>query len=243
MVDTRSAPLRYPAVVPKGGVRAIESTVRHRLTGRLLLVLPVLAMTLVLMSAVPALAGQASTGELFFYPCTGCHPVGPGSKLPNGFAGHGIVLVEHDVLGKGTAACLACHADPNKDPGKLRTIDGSLVDIRGDVSRVCARCHSGKYAEWKAGTHGKLQPACTSAGCHDPHSPGWVNAGPLLPFVGTGFQVQVRPVRQPFMPLAAPSPRGIPPVETPVWFVVVVTLGVVAAAGLAVMLIRGRPRR
>jgi hypothetical protein len=199
-------------------------------------------------SAVPAWAGQASTGDLFFYPCTDCHPVSPGAvqsgrKLPNGFKGHEIVLVGHDRLGTGDAACLACHEAPTGNPGMLKTIDGSLVDVRGDVSLVCFRCHSAKYEEFKAGIHGKRQPKCTAAGCHDPHTPGWIYASPLLPFVGSGFQFRVRPVRQAFMPLASPAPRGIPPVETPLWFAVVVIVGVVAAGGLAGALVLGRSKR
>jgi hypothetical protein len=208
----------------------------------------VLATAALLLSAPPAFAGQASTGDLFFYPCTSCHPVSPtavasGRKFPNGFTGHEIVLAGHDVLGKDGAACLACHEPPTADPGMLKTVDGSLVDIRGDVSLVCFRCHSARYAEWKAGVHGKRQPKCTSAGCHDPHTPGFIYAGPLLPFVGTGFQFRVRPARQAFTPLASPAPRGIPPVETPTWFVVVVVLGLFAAAGMVAALIRGRSKR
>jgi hypothetical protein len=199
-------------------------------------------------SAGPALAGQASSGELFFYPCTTCHPVSPGAvrsgrKFPNGFTGHEIVLVGHDVLGKGKAACLACHDDPSRDPGKLKSIDGGLVDIQGDVSLVCARCHSAKYAEFKAGVHGKSEPKCTAAGCHDPHTPGFIYAKPQLPFVGTGFQFRARPERVVFTPLASPAPHGIPPVETPVWFAALVVIGAVLAAGLVVVLIQGRSDR
>ncbi|MEI8083949.1 MAG: hypothetical protein WCI74_19095, partial [Actinomycetes bacterium] len=109
---------------------------------------------------MPAYAGQASSGQLFFYPCTTCHPIVPGSieagrKLPNDFKGHEIELEGHDSLGKGEAACLACHEDADKNPGMLKTLDGSLVDITGDVSLVCARCHSGKYSEWQQGIHGR----------------------------------------------------------------------------------------
>jgi hypothetical protein len=238
----------YSVTVPQGGVRAIDPNASRRPAQRALLSLVLLAAGIFLMSAAPAFAGQASTGDLFFYPCTSCHPVSPGAaqsgrKLPNGFKGHEIVLVGHDVLGKGNAACLACHSSPTGNPGMLKTVDGSLVDIRGDVSLVCFRCHSAKYEEWKAGVHGKRQPKCTAAGCHDPHTPGWINAGPLLPFVGTGFQFRVRPARQAFMPLASPAPLVVPPTQTPTWFVVVVTLGVLLAGGLAGALIPGRSKR
>jgi hypothetical protein len=215
---------------------------------RLTLSLSCLTITLLLVSAVPAFAGQASTGQLFFYPCTSCHPVAAGSveagrKFPNDFKGHEIVLIGHDKLGKGSEACVVCHDDAEKNPGMLKTIDGSLVEITGDVSLVCMKCHSAQYALWKAGAHGRGEAKCTAAGCHDPHTPGWIYAGPLLPFVGTGFQFRVLPTRQAFTPLMAPAPRGIPPVETPLWFAALVTLGVVVAGGLVGTLILGRSKR
>ncbi len=197
--------------------------------------------------AAPAFAGHASLGEPLFYPCTSCHPVtlGPDGKpakpLPNGFTGHDIVLESHDKLGQGTQACLVCHDDPASDPGKLKLVDGSLVDITGDVSLVCYRCHEQKYKDFKAGTHGKHQPKCTSAGCHDPHTPAYVYASPLLPFEGTGFQVRAVSDRKAFVPLAsAPVP---PPVETPSWLVVAATVGATLSAGIAGTLIVGRPKR
>jgi hypothetical protein len=198
-------------------------------------------------SVPAAFAGHASTGEPLFYPCNSCHPVTLGADghptrpLPNGFQGHQITLEVHDRLGPGKQACLVCHDDPSRDPGKLKLIDGSLIDITGDVSQVCYRCHEDKYKEWKAGTHGKRQPKCTSAGCHDPHSPSWIYAGPLLPFTGTGFQVRAVSERQPFRPLAsAPLPA---PVETPSWLLLATALGAVVSAGLVGTLILGRPKR
>ena len=233
---------------PKGGVSAIDLIVFTKRARRVFLCLS-LAVVAVLLAAVPALAGQASTGDLLFYPCTSCHPItdaqlSAGRTFPNGFKGHDVVLAGHDVLGKDEAACLVCHDEPSKNPGMLKTVDGSLVDVKGDVSLVCFRCHSARYAEWKAGTHGKGQPKCTSAGCHDPHTPGFIYAGPLLPFVGTGFQFRVKPTRVAFTPLMAPAPRGIPPTETPVWYIVVVVIGVLVAAGLvATLVIVGRSKR
>ena len=122
----------------------------------------------------------------------------------------------------------------------LKTIDGSLVDIKGDISRVCYRCHSTIYNEWKDGAHGKGQPKCTAGGCHDPHTPGYIYAGSLLPFVGTGFQFQILPEKHEFTPLAAPARNQAAPVETPVWFLPLVALGVVVAGGLVGKLILGR---
>ncbi len=229
----------------EGGVSVITAS---GIETRRLMLSTCLALVLFLAFAAPAFAGQASTGELFFYPCTSCHPVAPGAveagrKFPNDFKGHEIELIGHDKLGKAEEACVVCHEDAEKNPGMLKTIDGGLVDITGEVSLVCAKCHSPQYALWKAGAHGKGFAKCTAAGCHDPHTPGWIYAGPLMPFVGTGFQFRVLPDKEPFTPLMAPAPRGIPPVETPVWFAVLVTLGVVAAGGLVGTLILGRSKR
>jgi hypothetical protein len=214
-------------------------------------VLPVLAAlaaaVIVLAAVPPAYAGHASLGEAVFYPCTSCHPVTlapdgtPTKPLPNGFKGHQIVLESHDRLGKGAAACLVCHDDPARDPGKLKLIDGTLVDITGDVSGVCYRCHSAKYNEWKAGVHGKRQPKCTASGCHDPHTPSYVFASALPPFVGTGFQARAVSQRVAFTPLAgAPLP---PPTLTPSWLVLAAGLGILVSAGLVGTLTLGRSKR
>jgi hypothetical protein len=195
----------------------------------------------------PAFAGQASLGEPLFYPCTSCHPVTlgadgrPTKPLPNGFTGHEIVLESHDKLGEGPQACLVCHDDPARDPGKLKLVDGSLADITGDVSSVCYRCHEQKYKDWKAGTHGKREPKCTASGCHDPHTPAYVYAAPVRPFAGTGFQVRAVSDRQAFVPMAsAPVP---PPTETPSWFLLATTLGMAVSAGIVGTLTLGRPKR
>jgi hypothetical protein len=201
---------------------------------------------LALFSAAPALAGQAASGELFFYPCSSCHPVTSGegglaSGLPIEFEGHEVVLEGHDVLGEGEEACVVCHDDPAEDPGRLKLVDGSFVDITGDVSGVCYRCHSSKYQEWMAGTHGRDEPKCTASGCHDPHTPAWIYADPLLPFVGSGFQFKALSEREAFIPLAPPAPAV--PVETPGWFATLAALGLMVAGVQAAMLVRGGPKR
>lgn len=190
-----------------------------------------------------AFAGQASSGELFFYPCSSCHPVAEGATgaLPNKFEGHRIVLQGHDKLGTAETACLACHDDPAKDPAQLKLADGSLIDIKGDVAQVCFRCHSDKYKDWQIGVHGKDKPKCTSGGCHDPHTPGFMYAEPLRPFVATGFQFQVLSERTVFSPLAPPAPD--PPVETPQWFAAVALVGVITAGSLLGSLFIGRSKR
>jgi hypothetical protein len=123
----------------------------------------------------------------------------------------------------------------------LKLADGSLVDIKGDVALVCYRCHSTKYKEWKAGTHGKHQAKCTAAGCHDPHTPGFIYAPPTMPFIGTGWQFKVLSQREPFRPLASPAPA--PPVQLPAWFIGLAVVGTVAAGGLGGTLLLGRFKR
>jgi len=214
---------------------------RDRLARSLVVSVTLALALLVLAPAAPALAGAASSGELLFYPCTSCHPVpasGATRALPNGFKGHGIELEGHDVLGKGDAACVVCHDDPSRDPGKLKLADGSLVDINGDISQVCFRCHYQKYRDFKAGTHGKRKASCVASGCHDPHTPGYIFADGIRPFTGAGFQFKVLPERVAFRPLASPPPA--PPVKTPGGFVIFATLGLVAAGGQIFRLVRGR---
>lgn len=212
----------------------------------------IVALFAVLMIApVPAFAGQASSGKLLFYPCTSCHPVtvnaaGQSSHpIPNTFKGHGIVLEGHDKVGVGSAACLVCHDDASRNPGKLKAADGTLIDITGDVSLVCLKCHEEKYHEFKAGTHGKHQVSCVAAGCHDPHSPQYIYVPPLTPFQGTGFQIKVLPVRVAFKPFASPPPA--PRVFTPSWYavgaIVAYALALLLAAGLVYSIVRGRQDR
>lgn len=205
------------------------------------LLLLVLVAVWFLIVTVPAFAGQSAIGEPVFYPCTSCHPLAngkPSSKLPNGFTGHQIELVVHDKLGEGSQACLVCHDDPARDPGKLRLVTGELVDVTGDVSRLCYQCHSQKYGEWQQGVHGKNEAKCTSSGCHDPHSPSWIYTKPLLPFVGTGFQTRAVSERAPFTPFAsAPVPA---PVETPWWLTLGAILGGVVSTGLIGFMTLGR---
>lgn len=193
-----------------------------------------------LIAPVRAVAGQASVGRLTFYPCTRCHPVtidpatGKSTRpVPNDFKGHKIVLEGHDKLGKGDLACLVCHDDASRNPGKLKAIDGSLVDVTGDVSLVCYRCHEAKYREFKAGIHGKHSASCVAAGCHDPHTPQYIFAGPLRPFQGTGFQFKVLPQHVAFKPLASPPPA--PAVNTPTWY----TVSAVSAYLVALLLAGG----
>jgi len=210
-----------------------------------LLIVGTAVLVLLALGVTSALAvGQASSGELLFYPCTSCHPVTDGvasGALPNDFAGHQIELVGHDVLGEGSEACVVCHDDPSRDPGKLRVLGGGFVDAGGDVSRVCYTCHAGMYEEWAAGIHGRSQPTCTSAGCHDPHSPSWIYGDPLLPFVATGFQVRAVSDRELFTPLAAYPVSA--PVYTPPWLWFATAAAAAIAIGLVIYMLRGRPAR
>ncbi|HEY5506969.1 MAG TPA: cytochrome c3 family protein, partial [Coriobacteriia bacterium] len=131
-----------------------------------------------------------------------------------------------DKLGAGDtdAACLTCHDDPGRNPGKLKIAGGKFVDITGDVSLVCYQCHEAKYKEFKQGTHGKHFASCVAAGCHDPHTPNYIYVSPLRPFIGTGFQIRaVGANRVPFKPLMSPP---LPPATTnPTWFLVEIWVG------------------
>ena len=206
-----------------------------------------MAVTLLAVFAAPALAGQASSGQLFFYPCTSCHPIAPGSiaagrQLPNGFKSHQIVLEGHDSLGQGKAACLACHEDAAKNPGMLKTLDGSLVEITGDVSLVCARCHSGKYAEWQEG-----HPRSQHAQVHrvrlprPPHARSSSTPVRCSRLWGAASSSRCCPRRR--RSCRCRSAPRTPKPYTPAWFAVAVMLGVVAAGGIVVKLTQGRSKR
>lgn len=211
-------------------------------------VLVVAAFLAALLVAAPAFAGRSSTGELAFYPCTDCHPVTLGANgeptkpLPVGLKKHEIKLEVHDTLGTTDKACLACHDDPSRNPGMLVLPDGSLEPVTGDVSKVCQRCHFEKYTEWTLGIHGKHEPKCTAAGCHDPHTPSWIYVKALPPFQATGIEVNaVGADREPFKPLAGPP---LPPaVLTPAWIVIGALVGGLAALGLLGYLILGGFKR
>jgi hypothetical protein len=170
----------------------------------------------------------------------------PSRPIPITFKGHGIELEGHDVLGKGDAACLVCHDATTRNPGMLRAVDGTLVDVKtGDISRLCQKCHFQKYDEFVAGIHGKSEESCVAAGCHDPHSPGYFNVPALPPFLGTGFQVRIFPERAAFTPL--PGPPLPPVVFTPPWYgwvaLALYALAAVIAGGLIVTTVRGRQHR
>ena len=245
----------------KGGVSAIDASVFKkplgswlkmsrlgRTAGQRLLRLAGVAATVVVLSTAPALAGQASTGELAFEPCDKCHPVVLGSDgkpnppLPNGFKKHEIKLEAHDILGEGDKACVVCHDEPTKNPGMLLAADGTRVYVTGETSRVCQRCHFEKYRQWQAGVHGKNQPKCTSAGCHDPHTPSWIYIAALPPFQGTGMEVRAVGIeREGFKPFA--SPPVPPPVYTPMWLTITAAIGVLTAAGIVGFIILGRRTR
>jgi hypothetical protein len=171
--------------------------------------------------------------------------IGPDGKptkpLPIGLTKHEITLEVHDVLGTDDKACLACHDDPTRNPGMLILPDGSLVEITGDVSRVCQTCHMEKYREWQAGVHGKHQPKCTASGCHDPHTPSWIYVGALPPFQGTGMEVNaVGADRVAFRPF--PGPPVPPPVVTPLWFAILAGVGSAVSLILIVSMLRGRSK-
>ncbi len=176
-----------------------------------------------------------------FYPCTACHPTRAGVEYPNGFTGHKIVLGEHAWLGVGDAACVVCHDAATSDPGKLKLLDGSLVDITGDIAGVCYRCHSAVYKEFRAGIHGHGEAKCTASGCHDPHTPGYISADALPPITGVGFTAKVLPEQGTFTPLTGPPPT--PATENPRWLAMLAAVGLAYAGGATVILVRGRSKR
>lgn len=189
-----------------------------------------MVLVIVLLLLAPSSAHALSaTGELAFYPCTDCHPVTVGADgkptkpLPGGKEKHEIELESHDILGEGDKACLACHSDPAANPGLMILPDGSTVDITGEVSRVCQRCHFEKYTDWQLGMHGRGEKKCSAAGCHDPHTPGWIYVAALRPFQGTGIEVKAVAPREPFTAMAPPPVE--PPVTTPTWLVVIAVVG------------------
>jgi hypothetical protein len=97
------------------------------------------------------------------------------------------------------------------------------------------------YAEWKNGSHGNNRLKCSSSGCHDPHTPGTIFGGSLLPFVGNGFNATVLPQTQLFMPLAGPPVT--PPTDTPLYMIILTVVAVSASGLLAFALIRGGLQR
>jgi fatty-acyl-CoA synthase len=115
---------------------------------------------------------------------------------------------------------------------------GETVDITGEVSRVCQRCHFEKYTDWQLGIHGRGQPKCSAAGCHDPHTPGWIYVAALPPFQGTGIEVRAVAPREPFTAMAPPPVE--PPVTTPTWLVVIAVAGSLYAFAVIGFLTLGR---
>jgi hypothetical protein len=206
-----------------------------------------IAMVVWLSLAGLAFANSASAGQPLFYPCTSCHPVTlgadgkPTKALPNGFTKHEIVLQSHDKLAEGDKACLVCHDDPARDPGKLKVLGGGFVDVTGDVSKVCYGCHSAKYKEWQQGIHGRHEKSCTAAGCHDPHTPAYIYGGPVRPFAGTGFQSRAVSARVPFTAMAT---YPVPPATlTPPWLSLAAAMGAALSLGLVGTLVLWRSKR
>ena len=225
-----------------------HSSHRLRSRGRVwALIAGIVAVLALAGGAADAFGGQSATGDQAFYPCDRCHPVtvddagNPSHPLPVDLKKHEITLEVHDVLGEDDTACLACHDDPSRNPGMLKLPDGSLVEVTGDVSRVCQTCHMEKYREWTDGIHGKDAPKCSAAGCHDPHTPSWIYMAPLPPFQGTGVEIKAVGAREPFQPLAGPPLDAA--VFTPLWLVVMTGLGgLVVLSAIGYLVFGGRKR-
>ncbi|MCL4554581.1 MAG: NapC/NirT family cytochrome c [Actinobacteria bacterium] len=121
-----------------------------------------------------------------------------------------IELDSHEKLGSPTRdACQVCHDMVVGEASYFILIDGSQVPfIEENVPRLCYRCHSNKYNEWQAGTHGKPgRASCIT--CHSPHRPGRFKVAPLPPFLDEPISFRVGPYAEPFTPL--PPPADDPP--------------------------------
>ena len=82
---------------------------------------------------------------------------------------HEVELEKHNVLGKGSAACLGCHGDIHEL--KLELVNGDTYPINEPV-QLCAQCHNERYTAWREGTHGAHDdPEAVCTRCHEPHDP------------------------------------------------------------------------
>ncbi len=92
---------------------------------------------------------------------------------------HTRALESHDILGKGSKACLVCH--DSVTIGMLRLADGTPLPLE-DSTQVCSQCHSGRYDAWQDGDHGvpsgrkavsgvPLTAKVKCISCHNPHQP------------------------------------------------------------------------
>ncbi len=94
---------------------------------------------------------------------------------------HTSVEVEH-----GTLSCFQCH---DADRTKLHLADGTLLGFI-DVVQLCAQCHGPQYRNYLRTVHGGLngywdrnrgpQLHNNCVDCHDPHSPAFPPATPVL---------------------------------------------------------------
>jgi predicted CXXCH cytochrome family protein len=123
------------------------------------------------------------------FPCTGCHdpklPVNTQRRVLR--APHSDIQLHHDEEHRW---CLDCHNADNRDV--LRSASGAPIPF-AESYRLCGQCHGDKYADWKAGVHGKRTGEwdgrkdyllCVS--CHDPHAPRFKPTQPLPPPVRPG---------------------------------------------------------
>ena len=103
---------------------------------------------------------------------------------------HRKVLVGHDVLGQGNAACRACHSATLMGELHLAGQEGGL-SMR-DAPQLCGQCHQDRYQEWQEGSHGAPawkenevvvhgEGKVSCIGCHDPHQPQITLTGITIP--------------------------------------------------------------
>ncbi|RJQ52061.1 MAG: hypothetical protein C4521_10975 [Actinobacteria bacterium] len=119
----------------------------------------------------------------------------------------------------------------------LKVAEGKFVSVTGDVSLICYRCHSTKYRQWKAGTHGK-GPSCAASGCHDPHNPVWIGIRPVIPFLGNSIEVKAVGERESFT--ALPGPPGRPEIPDFLSMKILTVLGLIGIVSAFVLAERKR---
>lgn len=80
--------------------------------------------------------------------------------------------------------CATCHN--GNDMNNLKTLTGKNIDFNLSYN-VCAQCHSGQFADWKGGAHGKKvagwappRASMTCVNCHNPHSPSFGTRWPSV---------------------------------------------------------------
>lgn len=134
-----------------------------------------------------AVVRNPDTGKTEAVACVTCHagrtpnPANAGTKDLDLF--HQGLQVQH-----GGNTCLSCH--DARDYGRLHLADSRPVPFT-EVVTLCGQCHGPQLRDYLKGAHGgmngawdltrgnRVRQACTA--CHDPHTPKYQGAHPVLP--------------------------------------------------------------